>query len=77
MILLLVDIYEVLFDHIPELNVRLVLLELLSQLLNLVEADVEILLGLFSLLLNLLLAIKFILHLLYFTFEFLVFLVPF
>lgn len=77
MILLLVDIYEVLFDHIPELNVRLVLLELLSQLLNLVEADVEILLGLFSLLLNLLLAIKFILHLLYLTFEFLVFLVPF
>lgn len=77
MVLLLVYIYEVLFDHIPELYVRLVLLELLSQLLNLVEADVEILLGLFSLLLDFLLAIKFILHLLYLTFEFLVFLVPF
>jgi len=65
-----------LLDNIAELEVRFILFELLSELLYLSEARVEISLGLFPILFNLFLPVKFLLHGFDLQLKVLVFLIP-
>lgn len=75
-IFLFVYIYKVLLDNIAMLKIGLVLLELLSELFYLGETRIEVSLGLFPLLFNLILPVKFLLHFFYLPLEFFIFLIP-
>jgi len=75
-IFLFVYIYKVLLDNIAMLKIGLVLLKLLSELFYLGETRIEVSLGLFLLLFNLLLPVKFLLHFFYLPLKFFIFLIP-
>ena len=75
-IFLFVYIYKVLLDNIAMLKIGLVLLKLLSELFYLGETRIKVSLGLFLLLFNLLLPVKFLLHFFYLPLKFFIFLIP-